>query len=74
MNDPGIDVSHLKQQFEQFDRDGSGRIDYNECVGLLEAVGPRPTEEEAQLAFSIIDADGDGSVGFDEFVDWWLDR
>ena len=74
MSDPGTDVSHLQQQFEQFDRDGSGRIDYNEFVELLEAVGPRPTEEEAQLAFSIIDADGDGSVGFDEFVDWWLDR
>jgi Ca2+-binding EF-hand superfamily protein len=64
----------LKTAFARFDRDGNGRIDYQEFRELLDRVGPSPTEEEAQLAFTIIDDSGTGYVSFDEFVSWWLDR
>lgn len=64
----------LTREFDKFDRDRNGRIDYEEFRALLESIGPQPTEEEAQLAFSIIDTEENGDVSFDEFAHWWLDN
>jgi Ca2+-binding EF-hand superfamily protein len=68
------DIAGLQREFASFDRDGNGRLEYAEFVELLGTVGPRPTEEEAQLAFSVIDTDHTGYVEFEEFVHWWLDH
>jgi Ca2+-binding EF-hand superfamily protein len=68
------DIDALKTEFARFDKDGNGRIDYDEFVELLAAVGPRPTEEEAQLAYSVIDTNETGDVSFEEFANWWLDH
>ena len=67
------DLGELRRQFDTFDVDGNGEISYEEFVSLLEAIGPRPTEEEAQLAFTVIDVENDGAVRFAEFVKWWSD-
>ena len=53
------DINAIKTEFARFDKDGNGRIDYDEFVELLAAIGPRPTEEEAQLAYSVIDANSE---------------
>lgn len=74
MVDNSDDIARLQSEFARFDGDGNGRIEYEEFVELLGTVGPRPTEEEAQLAFTIIDESGTGYVSFDEFARWWLDQ
>lgn len=73
MTEPKERLRELREKFEEFDISDTGNIDYSEFIRLLEAVGPSPTEEEAALAFSVIDSDGDGAVSFDEFARWWED-
>lgn len=74
MSNNSYDIAGLHREFSRFDSDSNGRIEYEEFVELLGSVGPRPTEEEAQLAFSVIDSDNTGYVEFEEFVHWWLDH
>ncbi len=31
------------------------------------------SEDECLLAFELTDADGDGSISFEEFMGWWTD-
>jgi len=64
----------LKDAFAYFDRDGSGRINMEEFRQLLAAIGPSPTEEEFELAFSVADRENTGDVTFDDFIRWWLDQ
>ncbi len=68
------DLAELRCQFDRFDIDDNGRIDFQEFSELLEVTGPRPTEEEKQIAYTVIDTDGNGTVSFDEFISWWLDQ
>jgi len=68
------DLAELRCQFDRFDTDNNGRIDFQEFSDLLEVTGPLPTEEEKQIAFTVIDTDGNGSVSLDEFISWWLDQ
>ncbi|PLX55744.1 MAG: hypothetical protein C0629_11225 [Chromatiales bacterium] len=74
MSNNSNDIAGLHREFSRFDSDNNGRIEYEEFIELLGSVGPRPTEEEAQLAFSVIDSDNTGYVEFEEFVHWWLDH
>lgn len=65
--------AELKELFNRYDIDSNGLIDQGEFAQLLQALGESTPEETLTLQFAAIDADGDGSVGFAEFVDWWLD-
>ena len=64
----------LRDAFNQFDTDGSGRINMEEFRQLLAAIGPSPTEEEFELAFSVADRENTGDVTFEDFISWWLDQ
>lgn len=64
----------LRDAFDQFDQDGSGRISMEEFRQLLAAIGPSPTEEEFELAFSVADRENTGDVTFEDFISWWLDQ
>ena len=61
--------------FRSFDVDGSGMLDVAEVRLLLQEVAERRKghrhvpEEEVQAAFSLLDADGDGSVSQYEFLE-----
>eukprot|EP01051_Picozoa_sp_SAG22_P004248 SAG22_NODE_223_length_14745_cov_16.175065_5_plen_93_part_00 len=48
--------------------DGSGNIDIFELKAALELLGKRPSDEELQKLLVEMDTDGDGSLGFDEFM------
>lgn len=60
--------------FKSFDRDGSGSIDRAELSRLLEALGQLPSEDELEVALSVIDANGSGRISWDEFKAWWSSR
>lgn len=64
----------LRETFDHFDGDDSGRIDRDEFVRLMDALSAGMTEEELDLGFSMIDTDGDGRIDYDEFEEWWNDR
>ncbi|PSS35290.1 Calcium-binding protein [Actinidia chinensis var. chinensis] len=54
--------------FNHFDEDGNGRISPRElhiCVGSL---GGDLSESEAEAAVGLVDSDGDGELGLEDFV------
>ncbi|WP_405234426.1 EF-hand domain-containing protein [Lentisalinibacter salinarum] len=68
------EARELRESFDYNDRDGDGRIEFDEFVKMLEELEAGATEEEARIGFREIDTRQDGSIAFDEFVDWWLQR
>ncbi|MEL6177737.1 MAG: EF-hand domain-containing protein [Myxococcota bacterium] len=68
------ELDELKEIFAHFDRDDNGVIDAEEFSQLLDALGAEMSDEEIAIGLSIVDANGNGQVEFDEFIAWWTSR
>ena len=66
-------LEELKQSFDTVDSNGDGWIVASEFVGLLQQLDPQLSRDECLLAFEGTDADGDGSISFEEFMTWWTE-
>ncbi|MEM7283246.1 MAG: EF-hand domain-containing protein [Pseudomonadota bacterium] len=64
-------IEQIKENFEYFDRDKNGQIDFDEFHELLKTISPQSTIEQAEKGFGIIDENGDGRIDFEEFLAWW---
>ena len=64
-------LAELRQSFEDVDLNGDGRIGDGEFVKLLQRLDEDISRDECLLAFEATDADGDGSISFEEFLGWW---
>ena len=51
-----------------FDVDGDEAIDSNELGGLMESMGFKPTKQELAEHIKAVDADGNGTLDFSEFL------
>ncbi|XP_074588553.1 putative calcium-binding protein CML18 [Curcuma longa] len=61
--------SELRDAFAVFDADGDGKISAEELLGVLGALGDGEcTLEDCRSMIGDVDADGDGFVGFEDFV------
>lgn len=58
----------LHKAFQFFDRDGNGVISSDEFKGVMTELGECLTEEECDKFFGIMDANGDGSIQYQEFI------
>ena len=65
-------VIGLKRQFKIMDSDGSGALDYSEFKKALDDYKVGASEEEAQQLFGIFDKNRDGTINFEEFLDYLL--
>jgi len=65
--------AQIRHDFETFDKDKDGNIDYEEFVELLTTLSPRTDRDFFEAGFSLIDDNGDGVINFEEFVSWWRD-
>ncbi len=62
----------VKEAFDKYDEDDSGTMEIDELERLLEHELREPVEhEELQKAIQEMDADGNGVVDFEEFLDWF---
>ena len=59
--------------FARFDTNGNGCIDEHEFRNLMRALGEDIRSDNFAAQFAKIDANGDDTITFEEFVDWWLD-
>ncbi len=64
----------IKENFDYFDRDGNGRIDYGEFVELMNALNAELTGEQARLGFESLDTDESGQIDLAEFQAWWMSK
>ena len=64
-------VAEIRKEFDYFDTDGSGEIGLTEFIELLTILSPKTKASNVQEGFGLIDKNNDGSIDFDEFLEWW---
>ncbi len=67
----GMDEASLRAEFDKFDKDGTGAIDFEEFGLLLRSLGLEMRPQQRRKGFETIDTDGSGQIGFEEFAVWW---
>lgn len=63
--------AELREDFDHFDRNHDGQLQYGEFVQFLEAIDAGMAPQECRIGFREIDTDHDGVIGFGEFMAWW---
>lgn len=66
--------AEVREVFNHYDRDQSGTIEAEEFAEVCEALGVELQDDELEVGLSIVDADGDGTINWDEFLAWWRSR
>ena len=66
--------AELKEAFDLFDTEKTGRIDYHELKVCMRSLGFEVKKAEVVLLMSQHDVAGSGTIGFDEFVDIMAER
>lgn len=61
-------IAEFKEAFSLFDQDGDGTITAVELGTIMQSLGQNPTQAELQDMINEVDADGNGSIDFPEFL------
>ncbi|KAM0870215.1 hypothetical protein ACQ4PT_040160 [Festuca glaucescens] len=61
-------MSEFREAFAFFDKDGDGRITAEELSTVVRSLGQSPTPEELRDMVRDVDADGNGTIEFAEFL------
>lgn len=67
-------IAEIKENFDHFDEDANGRIDFFEYTKLLGALDAGMDAQALRAGFAHIDSDKNGEIDFEEFLGWWGER
>ncbi|KAJ8922548.1 hypothetical protein NQ315_007578 [Exocentrus adspersus] len=59
----------IKEAFDLFDNEGTGKIDAKDLKVAIRALGFEPKKEEIKKMIADIDKDGTGRISFDDFLE-----
>ena len=65
------EIRELRKTFDSYDLNRDGFINPEEFHALLIELDGDVSREECLLDFEVADTEGDGYIGFKEFVAWW---
>lgn len=65
------EIAELRAAFDACDANGDGYIDQAEFHKLLQQLDGDVSRAECELDLEFADTEGDGYVGFKEFMVWW---
>ncbi|KAB5529429.1 hypothetical protein DKX38_019510 [Salix brachista] len=60
-------IAEFREAFCLFDKDGDGRITFEELATVFKSLDHGATEEELRIMIREVDADGNGTIEFGEF-------
>ncbi|XP_004401596.1 PREDICTED: calmodulin-A-like [Odobenus rosmarus divergens] len=61
-------IAEFREAFSLFDKDADGTITTKEFGTVMRSLGQNPTEAELQAMINEVDADGNGTVDFPQFL------
>jgi len=61
-------IAEFKEAFSLFDKDSDGTITTKELGTVMRSLGQNPTEAELRDMIEDVDADGNGTIDFPEFL------
>merc|ERR1712107_482160 len=61
-------IAEFKEAFSMFDKDGDGTVTTKELGIVMRSLGQNPTEAVLQDMINEVDADGNGTIDFPEFL------
>jgi Ca2+-binding EF-hand superfamily protein len=65
------EVAKLREAFDSCDSNRDGYIDRAEFHALLKKIDGDVSSAECALDLEFADTEGDGYIGFKEFMVWW---
>ena len=65
------ELGELRKTFDSCDLNGDGFINPEEFHALLIELDGEVSTEECLLGCEVAETEGDGYIGFKEFVAWW---
>nr|GMD16826.1 calmodulin [Ipomoea batatas] len=63
-------MAEFKAAFSLFDKDGDGCITRKELGTMMRSLGENPSEADLQDMINEVDADGNGTIDFSEFLNF----
>lgn len=67
-------VDEIRAEFEKYDTNGNGTIDWNEFRELLSKLDKDLSLMDKTETFDKVDSNHTGMISFDEFLSWWNNR
>nr|GMD18368.1 Calmodulin [Ipomoea batatas] len=63
-------MAEFRAAFSLFDKDGDGCITRKELGTMMRSLGENPSEADLQDMINEVDADGNGTIDFSEFLNF----
>lgn len=67
------EIAEVREIFDHFDTNRNGLIEASEFKKLVHTLDAEMDPDAILVGLSVVDADGNGTVEWEEFLGWWAE-